>query len=110
MLLNTNTQYNGKIKHAELGHVWVIEKKDGQYALYQGALDNYLVVDHMNWKGVYINGPYFLEQIIPLISGQEWITWTDEMNDRFVNLFCFMPALTVGESVNTQFIYTYIEY
>lgn len=93
----------------QFGHVWVIEKKEGYYYIYQSCLNEYTIHDHVYQNGVILNesGPMFLEQLKPLIRTR---VWSDYNNELFQRYFCFTPNVAIGLNVRPEFFYAYIEY
>jgi hypothetical protein len=92
-----------------VGHVWIIMKfhKETrfppyfaeQYHLYQCSLNNYSVTDHIKTRGVQIDGPGFLREILPLLYTNEW----NKQSARFYNLFWYIPNNLVGQNLRQEF-------
>lgn len=92
---------------SELGHVWIIEKKgDDSHRIYQSALNNYQVLDHMVRYGSCVDGIWFLKKLKSLVNAKEW---SRSKKDLFYELFHYLPTIPLHK-VRCSFHWTSIEY
>lgn len=94
----------------QFGHVWVIEKRDENYYIYQSSLNEYRTIDHYMTKGALLaeGGPGFLAKLEPLIKAKTWSLQNEEL---FMDYFDFVPEnVPIGLKVRPEFFYAYVEY
>jgi hypothetical protein len=93
----------------QFGHVWIIEKKNNSYYIYQSSLNEYTTYDYYSMFGANLKegGPNFLESLRPLIQIKNWSPKHERI---FENKFWFVPNIPIGTSLCPEFFYAYVEY
>jgi hypothetical protein len=102
---------NYVLNNPQFGHVWIIEKKNNQYYIYQSSLNEYTIPDFYAEKGVLLHNPKaFLNHLKPLLTSKYW---TQEHNEIFYRCFHFVPRNISNLSpvlIKPEFFYAFVEY
>jgi len=101
-------RYNNN-SNSQFGHVWVIEKKDNKYYIYQSALNEYTYYDYYRNRGSLLKegGPVFMESLKELLESE---SWTYKMQNMFMDKFMYKPETNIGLRLRPEFFYAYVEY
>ena len=94
-----------------IGHIWIFEKLPNfEYRLYQSSLNEYLLIDYLNYMNY--NGKNnlqekdinaFIKNLIDLINLKEW---NNTIKNKYYNLFFHNPNIKLGTKFDFKFMYS----